>query len=78
LACVITRRFSSRYPKHPIETVKGFAPMMKKPGFPPGTRPPRLELDGPPREKIEKFVNDVFKTPPAVVEKLEASCCQNS
>jgi hypothetical protein len=50
---------------------KGFSATMKDPEFMAAAEKAGLEVDPLSGEEVEKLVNDLFKTPPAIVEKLQ-------
>ena len=59
-------------PKERLETMrKGFSATMKDPEFIAAAEKAGLEVDPLSGEEVEKLVNDLFKTPPAIVEKLQ-------
>ena len=59
-------------PKELLETVrKAFSATMKDSEFVAAAEKVRLEVDPLTGEEVEKLVNDLFKTPPPIVEKLK-------
>ena len=59
-------------PKELLETIrKGFSDTMKDPEFMAAAEKAGLEVDPLSGEEVEKLVNDLFKTPAPIVEKLK-------